>query len=283
VREKALSFTVYGLATAIGVTAFLYPFWLPAVRSAQMGQAHATDSPLMLTLLVGICFVVLLLEVQEQAVSAKMVALLGILVAINSMLRFIEVVIPVPGGFSPIFFLVILAGAVFGGRFGFLLGALTLLVSGLITGTVGPWLPYQMFTAGWVGMTAPLCKPTIWLLNGEGRRAEVWVLAAFGGLWGIVYGVVMNIWFWPFATGPAAQYWQPGIGLVEILSRYAAFYVATSLAWDAMRAIGNVALILAIGLPTLRALRRFYRRFAFEITPNNEQLAMNNYQMTSGK
>ena len=41
----------------------------------------------------------------------------------------------------------------------FLLGVLTLLVSAILTGGVGPWLPYQMFTAGWVGLSAPLCRP----------------------------------------------------------------------------------------------------------------------------
>jgi energy-coupling factor transport system substrate-specific component len=77
----------------------------------------------------------------------------------------------------------------------------------------------------------------------------------------------MNVWFWPFAVGPTDQYWEAGIGLMEILKRYAAFYVTTSLAWDALRAGGNVLLMLAFASPTLRALRRFQRRFAYSHRP----------------
>ncbi len=264
-KERFLRLAVYGLSTALGVAAFLYPFWLPAVsQSPWMGQAHAADAPLTLTLLVGLCFAVLLVEVQGEATSAKFVALLGILVAINAVLRFVEVAIPGPGGFSPIFFLVALTGYVYGGRFGFLMGALTLFVSALMTGTAGPWLPYQMFTAGWLGMSAPVCRGPVRALRMEGRPGEVAVLAIFSGVWGMLYGVIMNVWFWPFAAGPAEQYWQPGIGAAETLKRYAAFYAATSLVWDLMRAGGNAALMAAFGLPVLRVLRRFHRRFAFQ-------------------
>jgi energy-coupling factor transport system substrate-specific component len=264
VKERILSLAVYGLSTTIGVAAFLYPFFMPAVeKNAMMGQSHAHDAPLLLTALVGVCFAALLLEVQAQAAGAKMVALIGILVSMNSILRFAEVAIPGPGGFSPIFFLIVLTGYVYGGVFGFLIGSLTLLVSGLITGTSGPWLPYQMFTAGWVGMSAPLCRPLVALLRGKGKWTEVVVLALFAGLWGLVYGAIMNIWFWPFAMGSAEQHWQSGMGWVDTLKRYMVFYLATSLVWDVMRLAGNVALTLAFGLPTLRALRRFQSRFTF--------------------
>lgn len=264
-KQLLLSLSIYWLTTVIGVAAFLYPFWLPGIRqSAQMTQAHSTDSPFMLTALVGLCFVVVLLEVQGAAGSAKFVALLGVLVAINSVLRFVEVAIPGPGGFSPIFFLIVLAGYVFGGRFGFLMGALTLLVSAMVTGTVGPWLPYQMFTAGWVGMSAPLCKAAVRPFRLDGTWAEVAVLALFGAVWGLVYGGIMNIWFWPFAMGPAEQNWQSGISMVETFRRYAAFYVTTSLVWDAMRAFGNVLFMALFGRAVLRVLRRFRHRFAFE-------------------
>ncbi len=273
-RQRFLSLTIYGLTTSIGVAAFLYPFWLPiSQHNALIGQAHTNDAPLMLSLLVGLCFIVLLLEVQGRSVNTKFVALLGILVALNSILRFAEVAVPGPGGVSPIFFLIIMTGYVYGGRFGFLMGALTVLVSALITGGAGPWLPYQMFAAGWVGMSAFLCRPTVWLLQGEGKWLEVSVLAAFGAFWGLLYGVIMNIWFWPFATGPADQFWQPGTSLVETLERYAVFYLATSLIWDALRSVANVSLILAFGLPTLRTLRRFQQRFDFSYQPLYERSA----------
>lgn len=264
-KDRLLSLLIYGLTSAIGVLAFLYPFWMPALaQSPLQTQAHAADAPLMLSALVGVCFVVLLAEVQGETVSAKFVALLGILVAINAVLRFAEVAIPGPGGFSPIFFLIILAGYIFGGRFGFLMGALTLLVSALITGTVGPWLPYQMFTAGWVGMTAPLARPLVQLLHAAGKWPEVAVLAVFGGWWGLVFGAIMNLFFWPFAVGAAGQAFQPGIGVLDAIQRYTLFYVTTSLVWDVMRAAGNVVLMAALGGATLRALRRFRRRFTFE-------------------
>lgn len=273
--RRLLSLVIYTQTTLIGLVAFLYPFWLPAIHqsgAAGAGSAHADDAPLMLTLLVGLCFAVLLLEVQGQTISTKTIALLGILVAINAALRFISVAIPGPGGFSPIFFLIALTGYVFGARFGFLMGALTLLVSALITGGVGPWLPYQMFTAGWMGLSMPLCRPLVWLLPKNGRWGqagwgEILILAAFAGLWGLGYGMIMNIWFWPFANGAADQSWAPGMSFATTLQHYSVFYVATSRFWDMLRLLGNVVLIGAFGLPTLRVLRRFQQRFTFVYQP----------------
>ena len=263
-----MSVLTYGLTTGIGIAAFLYPFWLPAVaQSPDQQMAHAGDSALMLTLLVGLCLAVLLLEVQGQGVSTKTVALLGVLVAINATLRFAEAAVPGPGGFSPIFPLIVLGGYVLGARFGFLLGVLTLLVSAILTGGVGPWLPYQMFTAGWVGLSAPLCRPLVRRLGGPGSKGEVAVLAIFGGYWGLLYGAIMNIWFWPFAVGPAQMYWQPGVGLVETVQRYLVFYAVTSLVWDIARMVGNMLLIGLGAAAVLRVLRRFQLRFAFTYTP----------------
>ncbi|MCS7260136.1 MAG: ECF transporter S component, partial [Anaerolineae bacterium] len=164
---RILSGVTYLASAAIGLIAFFYPFFLPTLpKDAAMGSSHATDAPLLLTVLIGICFGALLVEAQAQAGSAKLIALLGVLVSINALLRFIEVAVPGPGGFSPIFFLIVTTGYVLGGRFGFLMGALTLLVSALISGGVGPWLPYQMFTAGWMGLLAPACRPLVRLLRG---------------------------------------------------------------------------------------------------------------------
>jgi energy-coupling factor transport system substrate-specific component len=289
--HRALGSAIYLLSAAIGVLAFAYPFFLDAQAVGSIGIAHTQDAPLVTTALVGLSLAALLMELQGQAISAKTVAVLGVLVAITSALRFVEVAFPVPGGFSPVFVPIILTGYVFGGRVGFLMGAFTLLVSGFITGGVGPWLPYQMFTAGWVGMSAGWLSritrhashfthrvsrttfhaprtqhPT---LSSQGRlTVEILILCAFGFAWGLLYGVIINIYFWPFAVGAVEQTWTPSIGLGQTLARYAAFYAATSLSWDLVRAVGNTALILMLGAPAVRALTRFQRRFHFEVQPN---------------
>lgn len=252
--QSLLSGGIYALSGLIGLIAFLYPFFLPGLATS-----HEADAPVLAVVLIGVALGVLLLEVQGQTVSAKIVAALGVLVAITSVLRFLEVAIPGPAGFSPIFAPIILAGYIFGARFGFLMGTLTLLVSGLITGTIGPWLPYQMFAAGWVGLTAG------WLPKFSRPRLELAVLAGFGLLWGVLFGVIMNLYFWPFVLGDAPTSWQTGLGVGETLTRYATFYTATSLWWDLARGLGNALLIVALGRPTLRALARFRDRFGFRI------------------
>jgi energy-coupling factor transport system substrate-specific component len=256
---------LYGLASLVGIGAFVYPFFVPRLEPAG-GLAHTIDSPLLLALLGGLSLAALVLEVQGDATSdAKQVALLGVLVGLNAVLGFLETALPGPGGFSPVFFLIIVAGYVYGGRFGFLLGTLTMFVSALVTGGVGPWLPYRMLVAGWVGLTTPIVALPVRALGAEGTRLEIGLLTLFGGIWGLLFGALMNLWFWPFASGPAEQYWQVGITLSDAIRRYLAFYVATSLIWDTARVVGTSALMLFFGRATLKTLRRFARRFTFQV------------------
>jgi energy-coupling factor transport system substrate-specific component len=191
--------------------------------------------------------------------NAKTVAVLGVLTAINAVLR-----LPAgPGDAPTFFFLVILAGYVYGGRFGFLMGALSLLVSALLTGGVGPWMPFQMFVMGWMGLGTALLRPLGRRL-GPGRWHELVLLCGYGYLWGLLFGALMNLWSWPL-LGAGALYWEPGLGLAETLRRYWAFYATTSLAWDSLRALTNVVLIATLGRVVLKELRRFQTRFHFEV------------------
>jgi len=289
-KSRLFSLAIYLAATISGILVLLYPFFLPASsQPAGFGSIWAGQMPMMMAFLLGLCLLVLLFEAQGPMVNTKLIALLGILVAINSALRFIETAIPGPGGFTPIFFLIILVGYVFGGRVGFLMGALTLLVSALVTGGVGPWLPAQMFTAGWVGMSTPLLRPVVKSFtarrvksNSKGIGIELLLLAGFGLLWGFLYGIIMNLWQWPFIVGPHNQSFTSGLGLVATIQHYLAFYLVTSLVWDAVAALGNVLIILAFGVPTLRALRRFKQRFEFIYTPDAETGAQHTEGSLSG-
>lgn len=259
--HRLLSAAFFLLAAIIGLAALAYPFLVRilGVPGANDALLSANETPLLTGLLISLCLAVLLVELQGQTAGAKIVAALGIMVAATATLRFIEVGIPGPGGFSPIFAPIILGGYVFGSRFGFLLGAMSLLVSAIITGGVGPWLPYQMFTAGWLGLVAG------WLPHLRRPAAELALLVGFGFLCGFVYGLIINLYSWPYLVGDPVITWMPGAGLLDALRRYAAFYFATSLLWDSAAAIGNVVLLAALGLPTIRALTRFRGRMQFQV------------------
>jgi energy-coupling factor transport system substrate-specific component len=247
---RARPLLVYVLTTVIGAAAFLYPFWIPG--RALPNQAHSGDAPLVAALVGALVVATIALEVRRGTMHGATVAVLGVLSAFAGLGRLLDL----PGNNAGMLFLVVLAGAAFGARFGFLLGMCTMAVSAFITGGVGPWLPFQMLALAWMGAGAGLVSPG---LAGLGPRAEVAGLALYAWAWGFVYGGIMNLWFWPFQRGGELS-WQPGLELGDTLDRYWSFYVATSLGWDAATALANGILVLVLGLPVLRSLRRFAHR-----------------------
>ena len=252
--QKALNAAILAVASLIGLGSFLYPFLVP-----QQGQtAHAQDAPLVFVLLVVLCLAAVLSSLSAGWLNAKLIAVLGVLTAANAILRGVEG----PGGFTLMLILPILCGYAYGPIFGFLLGAFSMGVSAFIGFGVGPWLPYQMFAAGWVGLLSGLLPRLE-----HSPRAETAMLVAWGMVWGFAYGLLMNVYFWPYAmdVNRAGMYWQPGLTLGETLQRYAVFYGVTSLWWDLAAALGNLVLLLLLAAPVLRLLRRFRQRFFFTV------------------
>lgn len=90
------------------------------------------------------------------------------------------------------------------------------------------------------------------------------LLIGFGLLWGFVYGLILSLYSWPYIVGDPLSTWTPGAGVADALRRYAVFYVATSLLWDAAAAAGNAILLAALGPPSVRALTRFRGRMQFQ-------------------
>ena len=259
------SSAIVALASLIGLAGFLYPFIIPGLiqrdETSARQVAHAGDAPLLFALLTGASLAAIIVSLSRdqwrRGEAARSVALLGALVSLDAALR----LVPSFLGATPVFLLIILCGAVFGASFGFQMGALTLLVSALITGGIGPWLPFQMIGAGWVGMTAG------WLPRVESRRTRVLMIALFAAMWGFLFGALLNLWFWPFtAAGSSGSSiaWTPDLTLSETLHRYGAFYLSTSFAFDAFRAAGNAVLVLALGGPILSLLERYRSRFGWE-------------------
>jgi energy-coupling factor transport system substrate-specific component len=247
----------------VGLAAFLYPLFLTAAPgSGTMSNPHSDDAPLIFGLVLALTLLLFVLELARQGMNAKTASALATLMMIAAALR-----IPtLPAGASAFFFAVILGGYVFGPRFGFLLGAGSLFVSTFAIGGFGPWLPFQMFCAGWVGMTAGWLGVLRGRLSSH-RLLELACLAAFGLAWGFLFGAVMNLWFWPFMAVGEGVSWHPGQSLGEMLRHYWAFYLLTSAGWDAWRALANVILVAAMGRPVLDVLLRFRDRFQIELRP----------------
>ena len=133
----------------VGLLAFAWPLFV----DPGTWLAESPDGPWLFALLVPLLLAVVVAEVSDGGIDAKTVAMLGVLTAVAAALR------PLSGGvtgFQPMFVVLIVGGRVFGPGFGFLLGATSMLASALITGGVGPWLPFQMIAAAWVGLGAGL-------------------------------------------------------------------------------------------------------------------------------
>ena len=260
----AISAIILVMTTLLGIWAFIYPFFIPQTPG-QETASHAADAPLILFMVVVLCLGAIVADLETRAIDSKTVALLGVLVATNSLLRPVQG----PGGSSFILVLPILGGYVFGPLFGFLLGALSILVSAIFTGGVGPWMPFQMLALGWVGLGSALLPRKLMSTLWRGG-AERWLLAAWGALLGLLFGAVMNLWFWPYVALDSSyqpdQVWHPGAGLLDAIQRYATFYLATSLPYDFWRAAGNAAFIAFLSPPVLRLLRRYKQRFFFKVT-----------------
>jgi energy-coupling factor transport system substrate-specific component len=231
--------------------AFTWPFFAPDQASADFAQYFFWVA-------IPLTFFLLIAQLSDKSLDAKSVALLGMLAALIAALR------PLGAGavgLEPMWFLLILASRVFGSPFGFLLGVLSMLTSALLTGGMGPWLSYQLFAAGMVGLlSGSLFKS----LRGRSEMALLVLLAVFSSL---VYGLLMDLQFWPWALGTNTQLsFIPGADLATNLQRFITFHFLSAMAWDIPRAILTSTLILLAGPAVLTALRRTMTRAAF-LTP----------------
>ncbi|MEU3988688.1 ECF transporter S component [Streptomyces platensis] len=255
VRLGPRSIAALALISAIGVMAFGWPL----LADSASGLAHSKDAPWLFAALLPMLLAVVVATIADTGLDAKAIAMLGVLAAAGAAMRPLGAG---TAGIEPMFFLMVLSGRVLGPGFGFVLGSVAMFASALLTGGVGPWMPFQMLTMGWVSMGAGL-------LPGPDRlrgRGELAVLAVYGAVSAVLYGLVMNLQGWPYIAGlTSGVSFVPGDPLDQNLARYLAYCLATSLGWDLPRALVTVILTCTLGGTVLRALRRATRRAAFDV------------------
>lgn len=263
-RNHAIEHASLAVVSVAGLLAFFLPFIISGLTTLSGAfPARSVDASLLLAVVIGGSLIVTAGELTRDPGAGNLsrsIALLGALVAIDATLR----LVPSFLGASPIFALIVLVGYVFGSRFGFAMGALTLLLSAAITAGVGPWLPFQMLCAGWVGMAAG------WLPRPASRPIASVIVALYGAFAGFGYGALMNLYSWPFAAPGVVTdvglYWTPSLSFDDSVERYARFYVTTSLVHDASRAVVTALIILVAGARVVRLLQRFRVRASWTTT-----------------
>jgi len=250
VRFSFKNSIILTLASALSIAGFIWPFFYSG--------KDLPKTQLFFWLAVACAFLVVVFEISNSRLDAKSVALLGVLAALISALR------PLGAGavgIEPMWFVLILSARVFGASFGFLLGIISMFTSALLTGGIGPWLGYQIFAAAWIGLIAGLLPKKI-----RGKK-EIVMLIIYGAIAAELFGILMDLQFWPWALGSNTQLsYIAGGALSENISRFFTFHFATSMAWDIPRAVFTVLLISFSGKSVLSALRRTYTRAAF-VTP----------------
>lgn len=240
-------------STLFGLFALFWPLIIPAW---DISHEHAADAPFIFAAMLPMIMLLVVAQINDGGMDSKALAMLGVLSAINAVIR------PALGagtaGIESVFFLLILAGRVFGPGFGFMLGYTSLFASALLTAGVGAWLPFQMMCAGWIGLAAGLLPKKV------GPKTEMAMLVGLGIVSAYVFGALMNMWFWPSITGisipgvgAGALDYVPGAPFAENMRAFLWFTLLTSTGgWDTGRAITTSIALLILGRPLLVVLRR---------------------------
>ena len=251
------SFSICALipSTLLG---FIWPFLVSSTQAAHWASwfffAATTFTVLLLVALIA-----------ADDLGSKNVAFLGILSALVAALRPLGIGAI---GIEPMWFALILAARVMGPTFGFLLGALSMLLSALLTGGLGPWLGYQVFAAAAIGFGTGVIPKKI------RGRIELFLLAIYGAFAAEVFGIMMDLQFWPWALGTETKLsYIAGAPIAENINRFFSYHFLSALAWDIPRATITVVLISIAGKPTLNALRRARHRAAFVTQVEFKELA----------
>ena len=185
------------------------------------------------------CMLPFFLIFEGRKPQARELVLIAVLVALNVAGRAVFFMLP---EFKPVVAMTILAGVAFGGETGFLVGAMTMLVSNMLF-SQGQWTPWQMFSMGIIGWLAGVLYR-----KGVLRRSRI-SLCIFGVICStIVYGGIMN---------PAsALMWAHTINWNILKS-----YYLTGIPVDLVRAIATFIFLWLGAEPMLEKLDRIKTKY----------------------
>lgn len=181
------------------------------------------------------CMLPFVIIFEGRKPKAREIVTIAVLCAIGVAGRSLFFMLP---QFKPVLALTIIAGVAFGGEAGFLVGAVTMLLSNMLF-SQGPWTPWQMFAMGIIGFLAG-----VFFRKGLLRRSRV-SLAVFGALTAVViYGGIMN---------PASMliYSPQSVSFKTMLA-----YYISGLPMDLVHGFGTALFIMLAAEPMLEKMDR---------------------------
>ena len=181
------------------------------------------------------CMVPFFLVFESRKPKARELVTIAVLCAIGVAGRSAFFMLP---QFKPVLALVIISGVAFGGETGFLVGAVTMMVSNILF-SQGPWMPWQMFSMGIIGFLAGVLFRKGLLRRSRGSLAT---FGAFSAV--IIYGGIMN-------PAAALMYNTQSINWEIILA-----YYVSGLPMDLIHAAATVIFIMITAEPMLEKLDR---------------------------
>jgi len=128
---------------------------------------------------------------------------------------------------------------------GFIIGANTALLSNFIIGQ-GPWVLYQMFGWGLIGIIGGILNPK------KESKPNRGVNAFIGFSLGFIYGWILNIWSWILFITP-------------LTFKSFLLYNLSSIYMDLSHALTNAIFLYYFGNHTINILYRYRQRFLIEI------------------
>lgn len=135
-------------------------------------------------LIIFLSFVPLFLNYERKEANTRIMVLIAVLTAISTVGRVVFYGLPF---FKPVAAIVIISGIYLGSEVGFLVGALSAVISNMMFGQ-GPWTPFQMFAWGLIGFLTGL--PLI----SQKCQESKWFSCLIGIVAGLMFSLIMDIW-----------------------------------------------------------------------------------------
>lgn len=230
------SYFCMALIAGVCVSSFVVPIYYP---SSILNVNVSGRWGIVVMAVAVLTILAMYFEFEQVASSAKEIALVSLMGTASAVFRLPFAPIP---SVQPCTYLIVCAGYVFGPVAGFMVGAITAVVSNFFLGQ-GPWTLFQVFSWGLIGVLAGLLGHA----NLRGRTRTL-ALVVFGVFSGYLFGAVMNLYYWASFDYP--------LTLRTFIARE-----ATGIWFDTLHAIGNVLFIWFLGGKTVLILERFKRRF----------------------